>query len=136
MFLFCRIRPQSAAERIEMCRVCTCVTPGHPQVVLGKDKAFTFDHVFDIESKQFVIYEQCLRGLVEGWVNLNGVLATLFWGRIHAMSWLLYISYVDRRWPLASAKIAFVNKLMFAWLKKAFLTPRIFSSSFQLPWWL
>lgn len=49
-----------------MCRVCTCVTPGHPQVVLGKDKAFTFDHVFDIESKQFVIYEECLRGLVEG----------------------------------------------------------------------
>ena len=61
-----RIRPQSAAERIDMCRVCTCVTPGHPQVVLGKDKAFTFDHVFDMESKQFVIYEQCLRGLVEG----------------------------------------------------------------------
>lgn len=62
----CRIRPQSAAERIDMCRVCTCVTPGHPQVVLGKDKAFTFDHVFDIETKQFMIYEQCLRGLVEG----------------------------------------------------------------------
>ena len=61
-----RIRPQSAAERIDMCRVCTYVTPGHPQVVLGKDKAFTFDHVFDKESKQFAIYEQCLRGLVEG----------------------------------------------------------------------
>ena len=66
VFLVGRIRPQSAAERIDMCRVCTCVTPGHPQVVLGKDKAFTFDHVFDMESKQFVIYEQCLRGLVEG----------------------------------------------------------------------
>nr|XP_058952852.1 kinesin-like protein KIF21A [Pocillopora verrucosa] len=70
-----RIRPQSAAERIDMCRVCTCVTPGHPQVVLGKDKAFTFDHVFDIESKQFVIYEQCLRGLVEG--CLDGYNATV-----------------------------------------------------------
>lgn len=70
-----RIRPQSAAERIDMCRVCTCVTPGHPQVILGKDKAFTFDHVFDIESKQFVIYEQCLRGLVEG--CLDGYNATV-----------------------------------------------------------
>ncbi|XP_020607901.1 kinesin-like protein KIF21A [Orbicella faveolata] len=70
-----RIRPQSAAERIDMCRVCTCVTPGHPQVVLGKDKAFTFDHVFDMESKQFVIYEQCLRGLVEG--CLDGYNATV-----------------------------------------------------------
>lgn len=70
-----RIRPQSAAERIDMCRVCTYVTPGHPQVVLGKDKAFTFDHVFDMESKQFVIYEQCLRGLVEG--CLDGYNATV-----------------------------------------------------------
>lgn len=70
-----RIRPQSAAERIDMCRVCTCVTPGHPQVVLGKDKAFTFDHVFDIETKQFMIYEQCLRGLVEG--CLDGYNATV-----------------------------------------------------------
>ncbi|XP_068706448.1 kinesin-like protein KIF21A [Montipora foliosa] len=61
-----RIRPQSAAERIDMCRVCTYVTAGHPQVILGKDKAFTFDHVFDFESKQFMIYEQCLKGLVEG----------------------------------------------------------------------
>lgn len=61
-----RIRPQSAAERIDMCRVCTYVTPGHPQVILGKDKAFTFDHVFDFESKQFMIYEHCLRGLIDG----------------------------------------------------------------------
>ena len=64
--IFNRIRPQSAAERIEMCRVCTTVTPGHPQVVLGKDKAFTFDNVFDREAKQPQIYESCIRGLVEG----------------------------------------------------------------------
>jgi hypothetical protein len=35
-----------------MCRICTYVTPGEPQVVLGTDKAFTFDYVFDTNSDQ------------------------------------------------------------------------------------
>ncbi|KAJ7322791.1 Kinesin-like protein kif21a [Desmophyllum pertusum] len=56
-----RIRPQSAPSELTCVEFVLALTPGHPQVVLGKDKAFTFDHVFDIESKQFVIYEQCLR---------------------------------------------------------------------------
>lgn len=47
-----RIRPQIPREVIDMCRVCTFVTPGEPQVVLGTDKAFTFDHVFDTTSDQ------------------------------------------------------------------------------------
>lgn len=38
-----------------MCRVCTFVTPGEPQVVLGTDKAFTFDHVFDTTSDQVIL---------------------------------------------------------------------------------
>ncbi|MEQ2173824.1 hypothetical protein GOODEAATRI_001433 [Goodea atripinnis] len=37
------IRPQMAKEKIEGCHVCTLVTPGEPQVLLGKDKAFTYD---------------------------------------------------------------------------------------------
>ena len=63
---FRRIRPQSAAEKIDMCHVCTSVTPGHPQVILGKDKAFTYDHVFDIESRQLDIYDNIARPLIEG----------------------------------------------------------------------
>lgn len=35
-----------------MCRICTFVTPGEPQVVLGTDKAFTFDYMFDINAEQ------------------------------------------------------------------------------------
>ena len=49
-----------------MCRVCTNVTPNHPQVILGKDKAFTYDLVFDTNSKQFEIYRDCIDGLIEG----------------------------------------------------------------------
>ncbi|XP_048580945.1 kinesin-like protein KIF21A isoform X2 [Nematostella vectensis] len=70
-----RIRPQSASEQIDMCRVCTSCTPGHPQVVLGKDKGFTFDYVFDIPAKQPEIYEKCVKELVEG--CLDGYNATV-----------------------------------------------------------
>ncbi|KXJ16022.1 Kinesin-like protein KIF21B [Exaiptasia diaphana] len=70
-----RIRPQSAAEQIEMCRVCTTVTPGHPQVILGKDKAFTFDYVFEFKSKQEQIYNNCVKELVDG--CLDGYNATV-----------------------------------------------------------
>lgn len=61
-----RIRPQSASEKIDMCHICTSVTPGHPQVVLGKDKAFTYDFVFDIDSVQPNIYDEIARPLIEG----------------------------------------------------------------------
>ena len=47
-----RIRPQSAREVIDMCRTCTTVTPGEPQVILGADKAFTYDFVFDTNAAQ------------------------------------------------------------------------------------
>ncbi|GAB1299747.1 Kinesin-like protein KIF21A [Apodemus speciosus] len=61
-----RIRPQLAKEKIEGCHICTSVTPGEPQVFLGKDKAFTFDYVFDIDSQQEQIYTQCIEKLIEG----------------------------------------------------------------------
>jgi hypothetical protein len=50
--MFIRIRPQIPREIIDMCRICTFVTPGEPQVVLGTDKAFTFDYVFDTIADQ------------------------------------------------------------------------------------
>ena len=66
VFLLPRIRPQLAREKIDMCQVCTSVTPGEPMVLLGKDKAFTFDYVFDMDSQQSQIYDQCARGLIDG----------------------------------------------------------------------
>jgi len=49
---FFRIRPQNSRELIDMCRICTTVTLGEPQIFLGSDKAFTFDYVFDTNSNQ------------------------------------------------------------------------------------
>uniref|UniRef100_A0A2K6F5T7 Kinesin-like protein KIF21A n=1 Tax=Propithecus coquereli TaxID=379532 RepID=A0A2K6F5T7_PROCO len=71
-----QIRPQLAKEKIEGCHICTSVTPGEPQVFLGKDKAFTFDYVFDIDSHQEQIYIQCIEKLIEG--CFEGYNATVF----------------------------------------------------------
>uniref|UniRef100_A0A665WSP9 Kinesin-like protein KIF21B n=1 Tax=Echeneis naucrates TaxID=173247 RepID=A0A665WSP9_ECHNA len=71
-----RIRPQMAKEKIEGCHVCTMVTPGEPQVLLGKDKAFTYDFVFDIDSEQHCIYQACVYKLIEG--CFEGYNATVF----------------------------------------------------------
>ncbi|KAG7495759.1 kinesin KIF21A isoform X2 [Solea senegalensis] len=71
-----RIRPQLAKEKIEGCHICTYVMPGEPQVVLGKDKAFTYDYVFDMDSHQENLYTHCTESLIEG--CFEGYNATIF----------------------------------------------------------
>lgn len=58
-----------------MCRICTQVPAGEPQVFLGPDKAFTYDYVFDTIIGQTDIYENCVGRLVEG--ALDGYNATV-----------------------------------------------------------
>ena len=58
-----------------MCRVCTQVPAGEPQVFLGPDKAFTYDHVFDTGVGQQPIYDSCVARLVDG--ALDGYNATV-----------------------------------------------------------
>ncbi|XP_051917170.1 kinesin-like protein KIF21A isoform X7 [Hippocampus zosterae] len=71
-----RIRPQLAREKIEGCHICTYVMPGEPQVILGKDKSFTYDYVFDMDSQQDAIYQTCTEKLIEG--CFEGYNATVF----------------------------------------------------------
>ncbi|XP_060891992.1 kinesin-like protein KIF21A isoform X2 [Labrus mixtus] len=71
-----RIRPQLAREKIEGCHICTYVMPGEPQVILGKDKSFTYDYMFDMDSTQDAIYTTCTEKLIEG--CLEGYNATVF----------------------------------------------------------
>ncbi|XP_019934553.1 kinesin-like protein KIF21A isoform X9 [Paralichthys olivaceus] len=71
-----RIRPQLAREKIEGCHICTYVMPGEPQVILGKDKAFTYDYVFDMDSQQEAIYTSCTEKLIDG--CFEGYNATVF----------------------------------------------------------
>ncbi|XP_038561746.1 kinesin-like protein KIF21A isoform X5 [Micropterus salmoides] len=71
-----RIRPQLAREKIEGCHICTYVMPGEPQVILGKDKAFTYDYMFDMDSQQEDLYTTCTEKLIEG--CFEGYNATVF----------------------------------------------------------
>uniref|UniRef100_A0A8C7H0D7 Kinesin family member 21A n=1 Tax=Oncorhynchus kisutch TaxID=8019 RepID=A0A8C7H0D7_ONCKI len=71
-----RIRPQLAREKIEGCHICTFCMPAEPQVMLGKDKAFTYDYVFDMDSQQDIIYTHCTEKLIEG--CFEGYNATIF----------------------------------------------------------
>lgn len=62
-----RIRPKQQKEEINMCNICTRVSPSEPQIWLGRDEnTFTFDHVFDIPSNQNEIYSKCVEPLVDG----------------------------------------------------------------------
>uniref|UniRef100_A0A8C8JCE5 Kinesin motor domain-containing protein n=1 Tax=Oncorhynchus tshawytscha TaxID=74940 RepID=A0A8C8JCE5_ONCTS len=70
------IRPQLAREKIEGCHICTFCMPAEPQVMLGKDKAFTYDYVFDMDSQQESIYTHCTEKLIEG--CFEGYNATIF----------------------------------------------------------
>lgn len=54
-----------------MCHVCTRVPAGEPAVVLGKEKAFTFDRVFDISSSQDIIYNNVVKDLVDGCLQVS-----------------------------------------------------------------
>ena len=56
-----------ARERIDMCQICTSVMRDENQVLLGKDKAFTFDYVYDIGSTQEFIYRDCVEKLIDGY---------------------------------------------------------------------
>ncbi|NWT75824.1 KI21B protein, partial [Prunella himalayana] len=84
LLLFHRIRPQLPKEKIEGCHICTSVTPGEPQVLLGKDKAFTYDFVFDLDTWQERIYTTCMGKLIEG--CFEGYNATvLAYGQVRAL---------------------------------------------------
>jgi kinesin family protein 4/21/27 len=70
-----------------MCRVCTNVTPGEPQVTLGSDKSFTYDYVFDMNAQQEDVYHTSVEALVNG--SLEGYNATvLAYGQVRIYLYL------------------------------------------------
>ncbi|XP_068719080.1 chromosome-associated kinesin KIF4-like [Montipora capricornis] len=61
-----RIRPLVPKEIGDGCKECIRCIPGQPQVVMGEDKAFTYDYVFQTFSKQEDLYNKTVVPLVEG----------------------------------------------------------------------
>ncbi|XP_022086353.1 chromosome-associated kinesin KIF4A-like [Acanthaster planci] len=61
-----RCRPLIPKEKAEGCQMCLKFIPNEPQVVLGKDKAFTYDFAFGPDTRQNTVYRSAVLPLVEG----------------------------------------------------------------------
>ncbi|NWI12014.1 KIF27 protein, partial [Crypturellus soui] len=71
-----RIRPLLSKEVLHNHQVCVRLVPNTQQIIIGKDRAFTFDFVFGKNSTQEEVYTTCIKPLV---VSLTeGYNATVF----------------------------------------------------------
>jgi hypothetical protein len=60
-----RARPLLAQEGMQGCKDCVKVLHNSNQILLGRDRPFTFDHVFDTTTTQEEVYRECVKPLVE-----------------------------------------------------------------------
>ena len=60
-----RSRPLIPKEEREGCTTCLQFIPGEPQVILGNDRAFTFDYVFSPTTSQEEVYDKSVASLVK-----------------------------------------------------------------------
>lgn len=91
--------------------------PGEPQVVLGKDKAFTYDYVFDMDTQQETIYNHCTERLIEG--CFEGYNATIFaYGQVGRQAYSFSSRSAPRRWAQG---LTHPLSLMFVWRGRRFM---------------
>ena len=70
-----RIRPLLSRDLNEGARECLRKIQNEPQVVIGADRPFTYNHVFSPTSTQTEVFEECMRPLVDS--VLEGYHATV-----------------------------------------------------------
>ncbi|XP_065585272.1 chromosome-associated kinesin KIF4A isoform X1 [Cyrtonyx montezumae] len=61
-----RCRPLVPKETSEGCQMCLSFVPGEPQVIVGSDKAFTYDYVFDPAVEQEEVFNTAVAPLIRG----------------------------------------------------------------------
>ncbi|XP_067232121.1 kinesin family member 4 isoform X1 [Chanodichthys erythropterus] len=61
-----RCRPLVPKEINEGCQCCLNFVPGEPQVIVGNDKAFTYDYVFDPTTEQEEVFNTAVSPLLSG----------------------------------------------------------------------
>ncbi|NXS52612.1 KIF4 protein, partial [Brachypteracias leptosomus] len=61
-----RCRPLVLKETSEGCQMCLSFVPGEPQVVVGNDKSFTYDYVFDPSVEQEEVFNTAVAPLIRG----------------------------------------------------------------------
>ncbi|XP_054831747.1 kinesin-like protein KIF27 [Eublepharis macularius] len=71
-----RIRPLLSKEILHNHQVCVRLIPNTQQIIIGKDRVFTFDFVFGKHSTQDEVYTTCIKPLVASLIE--GYNATVF----------------------------------------------------------
>ncbi|KAM9207100.1 kinesin-like protein KIF27 isoform 5-T5 [Dugong dugon] len=71
-----RIRPLLCKEVLHNHQVCVRVIPNTQQIIIGRDRVFTFDYVFGKSSTQDEVYNMCIKPLVLSLIE--GYNATVF----------------------------------------------------------
>ncbi|KAM9729617.1 kinesin family member 4 [Menidia menidia] len=71
-----RCRPLVPKEINEGCQCCLTFVPGEPQVIVGTEKAFTYDYVFDPTAEQEEVFSTAVSPLLCG--LFKGYHATVF----------------------------------------------------------
>ncbi|KAG9346544.1 hypothetical protein JZ751_006855, partial [Albula glossodonta] len=61
-----RCRPLIPKEVNEGCQCCLTFVPGEAQVIVGKDRAFTYDYVFDSTTEQEEVFNTAVSSLLSG----------------------------------------------------------------------
>ncbi|XP_070839122.1 kinesin family member 4 [Chaetodon trifascialis] len=61
-----RCRPLVPKEISEGCQCCLTFVPGEPQVIIGTEKAFTYDYVFDPTAEQEEVFNSAVSSLLIG----------------------------------------------------------------------
>uniref|UniRef100_A0A6Q2XWA4 Kinesin motor domain-containing protein n=1 Tax=Esox lucius TaxID=8010 RepID=A0A6Q2XWA4_ESOLU len=61
-----RCRPLVTKEINEGCQTCLTFVPGEPQVIVGTEKAFTYDYVYDPASEQEEVFNSAVLPLLCG----------------------------------------------------------------------
>ncbi|KAM9326387.1 chromosome-associated kinesin KIF4A [Gastrophryne carolinensis] len=64
-----RCRPLVPKEINEGCKTCLTFVPSEPQVIVGNEKAFTYDFVFDPSAEQEEVYAEAVAPLIKGLFN-------------------------------------------------------------------
>ncbi|XP_066460216.1 kinesin-like protein KIF27 [Eleutherodactylus coqui] len=71
-----RIRPLLSKEILHNHQICVRPVPNTQQIIIGKDRVFTFDHVFGKSSTQDDVYSSCIKPLLASLIE--GYNATVF----------------------------------------------------------
>lgn len=61
-----RCRPLVPKEISEGCQMCLSFVPDEPQVIVGNDKSFTYDFVFDPSAEQEEVFKTSVAPLIRG----------------------------------------------------------------------